>query len=182
MAASLKKRFHPETDGNSWKSVFLHFQRISGHAGAILTKAAPVWKNGVFVNGFHETWPIIYGEDAYGFAKTGQTMLNLPDARRIRLFVDDEPLYLPTANLLEFERTLDMQRGMLDRKLLWETPAGILVDVRSTRMVSLRHRHIAMLSYEVTLRNQRAPVVISSEIAPPPDPAHKRRPQTRLGH
>ncbi len=165
----VEKRFHPELMG-LMESVFSTSNGYLGMRGNF-DEGSPCVENGVFVNGFHETWPIIYGEDAYGFAKTGQTMLNLPDARRIRLFVDDEPLYLPTANLLEFERTLDMQRGMLDRKLLWETPAGILVDVRSTRMVSLRHRHIAMLSYEVTLRNQRAPVVISSEIAPPPDPA-----------
>ena len=57
------------------------------------------------------TWPIVYGEEAYGFAKTGQTILNVPDGKILKLYVDDEPLYLPTANLLEFERTLDMRRA-----------------------------------------------------------------------
>ena len=36
----------------------------------------PVSENGTFVNGFYESWPIIYGEEAYGFAKTGQTIVN----------------------------------------------------------------------------------------------------------
>src|SRR5688572_11938334 len=59
----------------------------------------PALEPGTFVNGFHETWPILHAEDAYGLATTGQTMVNVPDATIIKLFVDDEPLYLPTARL-----------------------------------------------------------------------------------
>jgi hypothetical protein len=42
------------------------------------------------VAGFHESWPIVYGEEAFGFARTGQTMLAVPDATVISLYVDDE--------------------------------------------------------------------------------------------
>ena len=124
----------------------------------------PVHQVGTFVNGFHETWPIVYGERAYGFAKTGQTMLNVPDGKILKLYVDDEPLYLPTANLLEYERTLDMQAGTLDRRVLWETPAGKRVLIESQRLVSFRHRHLAAISYTVTVLNATAPVVISSQL------------------
>ena len=48
----------------------------------------PVYQSGTFLNGFHETWPIVYGENAFGFATTGQTMVNVPDAKIIRLYVD----------------------------------------------------------------------------------------------
>ena len=65
--------------------------------------------NGTYVNGFHETWPIVYGEEAYGFAKLGQTIVDVPDAKIIRLYVDDEPFFLPTATLEGFERALDMR-------------------------------------------------------------------------
>ena len=49
-------------------------------------------ENGTFINGFYETWPIVYGEEAYGFAKTGQTMLNVTDSKIIKLFVDESLL------------------------------------------------------------------------------------------
>lgn len=124
----------------------------------------PCFQNGTFINGFHETWPIIYGEEAFGFAKTGQTMLNVTDAKTIRLFVDDEPFCLPDASLMLFERTLDMQAGVLDRKLLWETPSGKQVFIESRRLVSFEHRHLAAISYQVTVLNASAPVVISSEV------------------
>jgi alpha,alpha-trehalose phosphorylase len=124
----------------------------------------PAFQNGTFVNGFHETWPIVYGEKAFGFAKTGQTMLNVTDAKVIRLFIDDEPFFLPTANLLLFERTLDMQAGTLDREILWETPAGKQVLIQSRRLASFQHRHLAAISYQVTVLNAEAPMVISSEV------------------
>jgi len=127
-------------------------------------EGAPVFQSGTFVNGFHETWPIVYAEDAYGFAKTGQTMLNLPDTRILKLYVDDEPFYLPTANLLEYERILDMQAGTLDRNILWEMASGKQVSIKSRRLVSFKHRHVAAISYEVTVLNAETPVVISSEI------------------
>jgi len=127
----------------------------------------PVSEAGTFVNGFHETWPIVYGEEAYGFAKYGQTMLNVTDAKTIRLYVDDEPFYLPTADLLMFERALDMQVGTLDRELIWEMPSGTQVSVRSRRLVSFVHRHLAAIEYEVMVVNASAPVVISSEVAWP---------------
>lgn len=124
----------------------------------------PSHQHGTFVNGFHETWPIVYGERAYGFAETGQTMLNVPDGKILKLYVDDEPLYLPTANLLEYERVLDMQAGTLGRRVLWETPAGKHVLVESQRLVSFRQRHLAAISYRVTVLNATAPVVVSSQL------------------
>jgi len=124
----------------------------------------PSFQNGTFINGFHETWPIVYGEKAYGFAETGQTMLNVTDAKQIKLYVDDEPFYLPTASLQLYERVLDMRAGTLDREVLWETASGKRVLIESRRLVSFEHRHVAAISYQVTVLNAEAPVVISSKV------------------
>ncbi len=118
---------------------------------------------GTFVNGFHETWPITHAEEAYGLARVGQTIVNVPDATVIELFVDDEPLFLPTARVREYARVLDMRNGTLTRELLWSTPAGKHVRVRSCRLVSLEHRHVAAMSFEVTV-DHRSPVAIASRV------------------
>ena len=55
--------------------------------------------HGTYVNGFHETWEIQHAENAFGFAKVGQTIVNVPDAKLLKLYVDDEPLLLATADL-----------------------------------------------------------------------------------
>ena len=120
--------------------------------------------HGTFINGFHETWPIRHAEEAFGFARTGQTMVNVPDAKVIRLYVDDEPLLLSVADLVEYKRTLDMRDGVLTRDLLWRTPAGNRVRVRSRRMVSFTDRHVAVMTFEVTLLDKEAPISISSQL------------------
>ncbi|HJR89402.1 MAG TPA: glycosyl hydrolase family 65 protein [Aeromicrobium sp.] len=120
--------------------------------------------HGTFINGFHETWPIQHAEEAYGFARIGQTIVNVPDAKVIRLYVDDEPLLLPVADLAEYERRLDFRTGVYSREILWRTPAGKSVRIRSTRMVSLTERHLAVMTFEVTLLDGSAPVAISSQI------------------
>jgi alpha,alpha-trehalose phosphorylase len=111
----------------------------------------------------HESWPIVHAEEAFGFARTGQTIINCPDATVIKLYVDDEPLFLPTARLTEYERTLDLRSGVLDRELNWSTPSGKQVTVRSRRLVSFKHRHLGAIQYEVTVDTD-APVVLSSQL------------------
>jgi alpha,alpha-trehalose phosphorylase len=87
------------------------------------------------------------------------------DSKIIKLFVDDEPFWLPNANLLSYDRRLNMKSGTLDREILWETPAGKQVSIRSRRLVSFANRHVAAISYDVTLLNATASLVISSEMA-----------------
>lgn len=120
--------------------------------------------HGTFVNGFHETWPIRHAEEAFGFARVGQTIVNVPDAKIIRLYVDDEPLVLTEAELLSYERRLDFRLGALSRSIEWRTPAGKRVLITSRRMASFTDRHLAILDYEVELLDEDAAVTISSQI------------------
>jgi len=120
--------------------------------------------HGTYLNGFHETWPIMHAEDAFGFATTGQTIVNVPDAKLLKLYVDDEPLLLPTADLDSYERSLDFRNGVLTRDMVWRTPAGKRVRVSSQRMVSFVHRHLAVMTFEITLLDAAAPVVVSSQL------------------
>jgi alpha,alpha-trehalose phosphorylase len=129
-----------------------------------LEEGRDFFSHGTYINGFHETWPIVHAEEAFGLATVGQTMVNVPDPKTIRLYVDDEPLVLSSADLPEYSRTLDLRTGVLTRELLWRTPAGNRVRVRSTRMVSFSQRHLAVLTFEVTLLDTEAPIAISSQL------------------
>jgi alpha,alpha-trehalose phosphorylase len=127
-------------------------------------EGGPNAENATLINGFYETHPIVYVEEAYGFARTGQTILGVTDSKIIKLFVDDEPFWLPNANLLSYDRRLNMKSGTLDREILWETPAGKQVSITSRRLVSFANRHVAAISYRVMLLNAAAPVMIASEM------------------
>ncbi len=133
----------------------------------------PSLSPGTFVNGFHETWPIVHAEEAYGLARVGQTIVNVPDATVLALYVDDEPLFLPTARVHRYRRVLDMRAGTLVREMVWSTPSGHHVRVRSRRVVSLEHRHVMAISYEVTVLDHSAPVVVSSQLLNHQDRPHQ---------
>lgn len=123
------------------------------------------YAHGTFINGFHETWPIQHAEEAFGFAHTGQTIINVPDAKLLKVYVDDEPLSLAVADLDDYERALDLRSGRLVRRVTWRTPAGKVVEIKSSRMVSFTDRHLALLEIEITLlEGGSAPVVVSSQI------------------
>ncbi len=124
----------------------------------------PIHQRATFVNGVYETWPIMYSEEAFGFAKTGQTMIPITDASIVRLFIDDESFSLRHAYLLEFERALDFKKGALTRSLIWETAAGKQVKIESERMVSFPERHMAAVKYSITLLNDNAHVALFSDI------------------
>ncbi|WP_149204651.1 glycoside hydrolase family 65 protein [Actinotalea subterranea] len=121
-------------------------------------------RHGTFINGFHETWPIRHAESAYGLAQVGQTIVDVPDPKVIRLYVDDEPLLLSVADLITYERTLDLADGVLRRDVLWRTPGGHRVRIRSQRMVSFTQRHLALMTFEVTVLDASVPVGISSQL------------------
>ncbi|MEZ5383296.1 MAG: glycosyl hydrolase family 65 protein [Microthrixaceae bacterium] len=119
---------------------------------------------GTFLNGFHETWPIQHAEDAFGFAKVGQTLVHVPDPKLIKLYVDDEPLLIAEADTDFYERRLDFRSGILERTVMWRTAAGLRIRVRSTRQVSFTERHLALMTFEVTMLEGTAPVTVSSQL------------------
>jgi alpha,alpha-trehalose phosphorylase len=166
----IEKGFHPEFLAQLETMLALG----NGYLGmrGCPEEGGPSAENGTFINGFYETHPIVYGEEAYGFAKTGQTIVNVTDSKIIKLFVDDEPFWLPNANCLSYDRRLNMKSGTLDREILWETPSGKQVRITSRRLVSFVHRHVAAISYQVTLLNAEAPVVIASEMVANATSAH----------
>ncbi|HEU4750000.1 MAG TPA: glycoside hydrolase family 65 protein, partial [Acidimicrobiia bacterium] len=102
----------------------------------------PVVESGTLVNGFYETWPIMYPETAYGYATSGQTIVYLPDATLLRVSVDGAALDLLTA---EVERVLDLSRGLVVTTAHWPE-----VTVRWDRLVSLLHPELMAARVEVT--------------------------------
>jgi alpha,alpha-trehalose phosphorylase len=124
----------------------------------------PVHQSGTLLNGLYETWPIVYPEKAFGFAETGQTIVNATDGSVIKLYVDDEPFDLDHAEVLEYERVLDMRAGVMERRVIWQMADGRRFSVRSKRMVSLDQRHLACIEYVVTALDRPAALTISSEL------------------
>lgn len=159
----LTERFFDPEDLGRTETLFAVGNGYVGIRGT-LEEGRPTHQHGTFINGFHETWRIQHAEAAYGLAEVGQTIVNVPDATGLQVYVDDEPLLLSVAELVSYERTLDMRSGVLSRDVRWRTPSGNHVLLHSTRMVSFTQRHLAVVSMSVTLEDGPAPVVVSSQV------------------
>ncbi|HEY0520452.1 MAG TPA: glycosyl hydrolase family 65 protein [Ilumatobacteraceae bacterium] len=144
------------------------FVTANGYLGLRGDWAPDPESSGTYVNGFHETFPIVYPEDAFALARTGQSLLNAPEAKCTELSVGGEVLRLAPgaerSRVSDFHREIDFRTGIMQSELTWHTRAGGSVRVVSQRLVSLRHRHLAVLRLTVELIDTAAPVTITSQL------------------
>ncbi|HEY6759681.1 MAG TPA: glycosyl hydrolase family 65 protein [Baekduia sp.] len=142
------------------------FALSNGHVGmrGNLDEGEPVGLRGSYLNGLHETRPLPYAESAYGNPEAGETVVNVTDAKLVRLLVDDELFDVRYGELLAHTRELDFRDGVLRRTAHWRSPAGAEVKIRSTRMVSLTQRGTAAILYEVEPVGAETRLVVQSEL------------------
>jgi alpha,alpha-trehalose phosphorylase len=122
-----------------------HEEGYNGPAGTSL--------DGTYLNGFYESEPIQYPEAAYGLAKTNQFMLNVPNAKGIELWLEEERFDLLQGSVQQYERVLDFRTGVLTRSLEWTSPQGRRIALRSRRMVCFENKHLFAIEYQVTPLN-----------------------------
>jgi len=120
--------------------------------------------NGTYINGFYEAVPIIYGEEAYGYAKNSQTMVNVTDSKIIQLYLEREPFDLLTGKILHYKRTLQMKDGVLSRSVIWESPSGKQVEIKIRRIASFTRKHLAAIAFDVIPLNFDGEITIVSAL------------------
>lgn len=108
---------------------------------------------GNFINGFYEREQIRYGEANFGSPLLSQSLLNLPNLKETRLWVDGEEFDMRTGCVENYSRTLHMKDGVLERALIWTSPAGKKVQIRIRRLVSMTRKNVMAMCYEVTPLN-----------------------------
>lgn len=151
----VENQFRPE-ENRRWESLFALGNGHIGTRGTFeegLAGSQGLSVEGTYVNGFYENSPIQYGEKAHGYADITQTMLNLPNGKTIRLYLEDEAFSLLEGQILQYRRVLDLRRGTLRRSVVWESPMGKRIRVEYERLVSQVHPHLLALECAVTPLN-----------------------------
>lgn len=142
------------------------FALSNGHIGmrGTLDEGEPHVLPGSYLNSVFEFRPLPHAEAGYGYPESGQTIINVTDAKLMRLLVEDEPFDVRYGELRHHERVLDFRTGQLRRTVEWVSYAGQAVRVTSTRLVSLTQRSIAAIDYTVEAIDQPLRVVVQSEL------------------
>src|SRR5258706_9084139 len=97
---------------------------------------------GTFEEGYPQANPatLLYGVfDDVPIAK--EELANAPDWTLIQLFVNGERFRLDKGHLLDYQRTLDMEHGVLQRTVRWESSTGVRLLITIERFASLADEH-----------------------------------------
>lgn len=123
--------------------------------------------HGVFINGFYETMPISYGEQAYGYPQERQSIISLPDATHIELFLNGLQVNQQNGHLFENYRKLSLKQGTMTHSFIWEENLSKnKIKVTYTRLVSFTRKHILAIHVEVKPLNfKKAILTIKSTLA-----------------
>ena len=143
------------------------FALSNGHIGlrGNLDEGEPHGMPGTYLNSVYERRPLPYAEAGYGYPEAGQTVINVPNGKLIRLFVDDEPFDVRYGTINDHNRELDLRAGTLTRHVDWTSPASKRVKVSSVRLVSLTQRAVAAICYTVEpCCDEPLRVVVQSEL------------------
>lgn len=100
-----------------------------------------------------------------------EELANTPDWTTIKLFVNGERFRLDRGTVIAYQRTLDMQHGIIQRTVRWESPRGTRIRVTSERFASLTDEHVGAIRYSVTLEehpgDQPVEIAVRSTIDTP---------------
>lgn len=119
---------------------------------------------GSFINGLHEIWDIKHAENAFGFARTGQRILYIPDANNFTVVVDGEALSLAESEVLNYRRTLDFATGVYECRITWQCRSGATVTTTERRAVGFASRGSLGISLSVATDQEVSLDVTSSVI------------------
>lgn len=117
---------------------------------------------GNFINGFYESEKIRYGEANFGSPEFSQSLLNLPNLKKIRLEIEGEVFDMRQGTMEGYSRTLNMKDGILERSLTWTSPKGHRTAICIQRLVSFQSKNLMETSYSVTPLNFSGSLIFTS--------------------
>lgn len=106
--------------------------------------------NGTYINGFYEEYPFDYPDFIYANPKNDQFMVNVADAKVIRIEIDGEPFDLTSGTIERYKRILNMQTGCMERSIRWRSPKGKTIELLFQRLVSFEYPHVYLIRCQIT--------------------------------
>ncbi|MFC4737643.1 glycoside hydrolase family 65 protein [Bacillus daqingensis] len=102
---------------------------------------------GTYINAFHDSTEITYGEKLHAFPETQQKLLNVIDSQTILMTINGRQVQAGEA--VTMERTLDMERGLSIRVLSWHDEEAGKTTVTFKRLVSFTVKELFVQQVEI---------------------------------
>lgn len=119
---------------------------------------------GTYLNAFHDSVAIPYGEKLYAFPDTQQKLLNIIDSQTIEIFFGEERFSLAEGEVLSFERHLHLNQGFSERIVEWRSPSGKKIKLTFKRLVSFIDKEAFIQKVELESPEYKGVVTIVSTL------------------
>ena len=119
---------------------------------------------GAYINGFYDEKDIAYGEKLYGFAETGQTIVNVTDVQTVKIVIDGEAFSLDSGTLLSYEHELFLDKGFQEKRIKWRSKNNKEVFINVRRLASLAQKHLFIMSVDILPINFSGEIKIVSSV------------------
>lgn len=117
---------------------------------------------GTYINGFFDSAPIHYEEKLFGFAQTQQSIINVIDTQGIAIKLGGEDFSCLEGRLDSFEQTLDMEKGVYTREIVWTSAKGRRTQLVFQRLASFVMEQLILLRAEATPLNWSGEILFAS--------------------
>jgi alpha,alpha-trehalose phosphorylase len=118
---------------------------------------------GAYVNGIYDYYPYVYNWRRTAYPPRGHSMLNVADHSAMRVHVCGKMINGLDADVADYERVLDMRRGVLTRSFLSTCP-GMAARVAIERFASMARPNCVLYRYSVTPLDFDGEIVLQSAI------------------
>ncbi len=114
---------------------------------------------GTYINGFYDTVPMVHAEKQFGDPEQSQKLLNIMDAQGFHLYVgeDREKVTPFCGTLLDYQRQLDLEKGITLRSYTLETEKGRRLRLTYRRLVSFAVPELFLTELEIEALNFTEP-------------------------
>ena len=106
-----------------------------------------------YINGFYDFTEMKQAENLYGLIREKHVMVNIANTQFIKLYVDDEEFSMFTGTILQSKLSLNMDKGITIRDVIWRSPKGKEVHIAIKRMASFHQLSLFTIDYEIELLN-----------------------------
>ncbi len=117
---------------------------------------------GTYLSGFYEDVPMKQAERLTNVAEDKESMINAADTQGICFRFEGETFRQYEGELVEYERLLDMDAGVTERRVTWRSPEGREARLRFRRMASFAAPNLFVIDCEVTPLNFSGDMEIES--------------------